>query len=277
MVLAPGQWVHASVVEIWSDYVYLVDVRAENTRLQGELDTLALELIRLREDAREVDRLRALLGFTPPEGWRFRGARVVSQRLGPQAVLETVAIDKGSVDGVVASMPVVTHQGVVGRILRYGPISASVLVISDLNSKVAVLGQQSRTTGILRGTGSAKSLSLLYVPQNAPLVVGEVLVTSGLAGIYPKGLPVARITSISRSDLSLFQTVTAEPLVDLKDLEEVLLLLPPEPVFGPGGGPGAWNATAGTTAANGTVGTNGTNGTGAPSDAPSGADLLGGG
>jgi len=210
-------------VNTWNRYLYLRGLRMENEHLRHRLDSMSLELGALRELAAQGARLRSLLDFTPPEQWRTAGARVIAQRVGPNAVLDTILIDKGTLSDVDVNTPATTPTGLVGRVLRAGLSASNLLLITDQNSKVPVLGEKHRTTGILTGRGPG-DLEVRYVPLNAPIDVGEVLLTSGLAGIYPKGLPAARVTSIERSEISLFLTVRATPLVELRDLEEVLLL-----------------------------------------------------
>ncbi|QJT09946.1 rod shape-determining protein MreC [Oceanidesulfovibrio marinus] len=224
LILKPADWVRDSVSDLWHRYVYLVDVQKENTQLRGQVRGLNLELARHREGAAELRRLRKLLQFDPPPAWRVEGARVLSRRVGPYAVLETLVVDKGSHSKLVEDMPAVTDTGVVGRVFRVAPLTSQVLLVTDPNSRIAVLGQQSRTSGIVIGQGANKPLAVAYVPLNAPLYEGEILVTSGFAGVFPKGLPVARVQSIRRSDISLFQKVVAEPLVAPRALEEILLL-----------------------------------------------------
>ncbi|WP_461209661.1 rod shape-determining protein MreC [Desulfocurvus sp. DL9XJH121] len=222
-VLRPGRWVSDQVVTTWNRYIYLVDLRQENEFLRRRLDDFSLELAGLREQAAEALRLRRLLDFPPPVRWTTSGARVIAQRLGPNAVLDTVMVDKGTSSGIAVNTPVATPEGLVGRVLRAGFTSSNLLLLTDQNSKIPVLGETNRTTGILTGRGPG-DLEVRYVPLNAPIALGELLLTSGLASIYPKGLPVARVSSIERSEISLFLTVRATPLVDLRDLEEVLLL-----------------------------------------------------
>ena len=222
-VIRPGRFVSDQAVSTWKRYLYLVDLRQENDSLRRRLDTFSLELAALREQAAEALRLRNLLEFTPPEKWGVSGAKVIAQRLGPNAVLDTMLIDKGSLARATVNTPATTPDGLVGRVLRVGVSASNLLLLTDQNSKVPVLGKTHRTTGILSGHGPDE-LEVRYVPLNAPIDVGEILLTSGLAGIYPKGLPAARVISIERSDISLFLTVRAEPLVDLRNLEEILLL-----------------------------------------------------
>lgn len=223
-VIKPGRWVADQITATWNRYLYLINLRQENDQLRERLDTLTLELASKRELATEALRLRTLLDFPSPPGWTYSGARVIAQRMGPNAALETIVIDKGSLANAVVNTPAITPDGVVGRVLRNGLTASNVLLLTDQNSKIPVLGINHRSTGILTGGGADNPMEVRYVPLNAPIDEGEILLTSGLAEIYPKGLPVARVTSIERSEISLFLTVRAEPLVNLRDLEEVLLL-----------------------------------------------------
>jgi rod shape-determining protein MreC len=119
---------------------------------------------------------------------------------------------------------VVTETGAVGRVLRAGPTVSTVLLISDPGSKIAVIGQDSRAQGLLVGSGVGKPLELLFTQHNTELRLREILVTSGLDGIYPKGIPAAAIASISPAEATPFPRIRAAPLVDMTHLEEVLLL-----------------------------------------------------
>jgi rod shape-determining protein MreC len=131
------------------------------------------------------------------------------------------------------------------------------LLITDPSSKISVLGRDSRTPGILTGEGADRPLSVNYVHQNAHIRPGEVLITSGLDRVFPKGLPAAMVTDVRRSDISLFQEVTAAPLVELKTLEEVLLLMggEPQPAENRTNSALTENATTGAAARNRTAGT----------------------
>lgn len=222
--MAPGKWVHEQVASFWSRYLYFVGIRQQNDQLRLELDSAKKELAELRENASEVERLRQILSLTPPIDWTRRAARIISHRLGPNAALETFLIDKGSAHGVSVNMPVVSPDGVVGRVLRLSPTAATILLITDPNSRIPVVSQKNRTQGIVKGEGPTKELTLQYVPQGAPVEEGEVLVTSGLEEIFPKGLPVAKVTSVGRSGSSLFQLIHAAPLFTPRQLEEVALL-----------------------------------------------------
>jgi rod shape-determining protein MreC len=223
-VLAPGKWAASRVSSFWDRYVYFVGLREENDSLRATLAEATQELALLRERAAEADRLARILTIRPPAGWSRQGARVISHRLGPNASLETVLLDKGALDGLKVNTPVAGPDGIIGRLLRLSPTAATVLLVTDPNSRIPVTSQKNRTQGILKGEGASNEMVVQYVALGAPLEEGELLVTSGLEEIFPKGLPVARVTEVGRRGSSLFQTVYAEPLFDSKRLEEVALL-----------------------------------------------------
>lgn len=223
-ILRPGLFVRDQVVGFWERYIYLVDLKRKNDELTQEAAELRRENMLLGAQARSADRLEGLLDFIPPEKWAFSGARVIAHRMGPAGVLDTTAVDKGAMAGTEPDMPVVSPEGIVGRVLESGAATSTVLLLTDPNSRIAVLGETNRSPGMMSGQGYGQPLKLRFVNLNAVIEPGELLLTSGLSGIYPKGLPVARVTKVQRSDISLFLTVLAEPLVNVGELEEVLLL-----------------------------------------------------
>ncbi len=223
-IVRPGHWVTDRVSDFWGRYIYLVGLRQENERLQEANARLRLKNLMLSDRADATARLERLLQFAPLDNWSEQGARIIAHRMGPVSSLETVIVDRGSLAGVQDDMPVVSLDGVVGRVLRYGATASHVLLLSDPNSRVSVIGKEKRSQGIVVGQGSGQDLKVEYIKLNSPIEPGELLETSGLAGIFPKGLPVARVKTVHRSDISLFLSITAEPLVDVGGLEEVLLL-----------------------------------------------------
>jgi rod shape-determining protein MreC len=223
-VLRPGIWVSDKVAEFWNRYIYLVGLKQDNDALKEEAATLRGANMLLRSRAESAARFEKLLAFVPPGQWTFSGMRVIGHRMGPAGSLSTLTVDRGTTSGVAEDMPVAGLDGIVGRILRTGAATSTVLLLTDPNSSIAVMGAHNRSPGMLAGQGYGKPLMLRYINQNAIIDPNELLLSSGLSGIYPKGLPVARVTKIQRSDISLFLTVQAEPLVDMAGLEEVLLL-----------------------------------------------------
>lgn len=227
-VLAPGKWVHRRTLYLWNSYVDLRNVQDINSGLEEEIEDLKLENMRLQEQARSAVRLRKLMQFDPPPNWEFQGADIIGSRIGPNAVLQTVIINKGRRHGIGMDTPVLTPDGVVGRVNQVSPHYSTILLLTDPNSSIPVRGRRTRTNGVLCGLGTLQNLQVKHVPQNSPLQEGEVLVTSGLAGLFPEGLPIAQVTQVNVSDLSLFKKVQARPLVNVERLEEILAIQKPK-------------------------------------------------
>ncbi len=225
-VLKPMVALNTSVSNFWENYVELVDVQAENKRLKADLLSIQSQLIEADEDRAEVRRLRALLSLPVDRSWRPVGARILAGRMGPNSALETVILSRGYITGGSPGTPIMTNIGLVGRILRASAHTSTALLLTDPGSRIAVLSQKTRTAGILTGRGGRETMEMRFVEHNATIEEGELLVTSGLDGVYPKGLPVARITEVAMYSYSPFKTVHATPLVDAGHLEEVLLLEP---------------------------------------------------
>jgi len=223
-VTVPGDWAKETSYGLWRDYVALWGVRQENKKLRQQNRDLRIRLMRLQSRAAEVERLRGLLEFSPPPAWNCTGARIVAERLTPSDALQTVLLNKGSTNTVHSGMPGLTPAGLMGRVLKTSPHFSKLLLITDPNSKIPVIGTNNRTKAILKGKGPRSDLQLEYVPRNRPLSEGEIMVTSGLGGLFPKGIPVARITAINQPRDALFQKVLAEPVADLGGQEEILLL-----------------------------------------------------
>ena len=224
VVLKSVRMVQDTVMGAWNRYLDLVDVREENDELKKQVEQLRHKLLMASEERAELIRLRRLLTLTPPEGWQTLGARVLAGRMGANSALASVLIGRGYMTGAIPGTPVMTPQGVAGRVLRAGPSSATVLLLVDPGSRIAVISQESRIQGILVGGGPDKPLEMRFVSHNDVIRAGEILVTSGLDDAFPKGIPVARVLSATPSDLSSFQTIQAVPLATLSELEEVLLI-----------------------------------------------------
>lgn len=223
-VLKPLVTLQSTVSDFWDRYFDLVGVREENERLKTDLIAIRAQLVQAGEVRAELRRLRELLSLPADPSWRPVGARVLAGRMGPNGILETVTISRGYLTGGAPGTPLATHLGLVGRVLRASAHTASVLLLTDPGSRIAVLSQDARAPGILTGRGPRHPMEVRFVARNSGVREGELLVTSGLDGAYPKGIPVARVVSVAPSDYSQFLSVLAVPLVDVERLEEVLLL-----------------------------------------------------
>lgn len=207
--------------DLWTHYLYLVDTAEDNRRLLQQNSTLRTELNQLQEISLENERLRVLLDFKESQAGAMLPAQVIAEDA--SSWFRTVVIDKGFADGVLEGMPVVVAEGVVGRVIRNGPRESRVLLITDAASAVAALIQDNRARGICRGQG--QSLKFDFVLRKEEVNVGDAVITSGMGGIFPKGLLVGYVKSINRQDLGLFQGIEVTPAVDFPRLEEVLVLL----------------------------------------------------
>ena len=223
-VLTPIRSAQDTAENMWDRYFDLVGVREENEALKQKVDELEARLLANGEDLAELKRLRALVQLPVDQTWRPLGARVLSGRMGPNAVLDSITISRGYSTGGRPGTPLVTHLGLVGRVLKASAHSSIVLLLTDPSSRIAVFSQESRAPGILMGMGTGQKLEVNFVQRDAKVKPGEIIITSGLDGKYPKGIPVARVLRVAPSDYTQFMAIKAEPLVDLQHLEEVLLL-----------------------------------------------------
>lgn len=210
-----------AVSDFVSHYLYLLEVEKENRRLKEEIKRLKLERQLLSEKAREAERLKKLLGFKRSAGLKVMPARVVG--ISPQPQSRAFYIDKGSQDGIKKGMAVVSHEGVVGRVTVVGAGSSLVVPIVEKGAKISVILEHSRTRALLEGLGWG--CRLLYIPKEEEVREGEKVLTSGLDGVYPKGLMVGTVRRVVRRPGELFLEVEVVPSVDLSRLEEVLVVL----------------------------------------------------
>ncbi|HKJ04920.1 MAG TPA: rod shape-determining protein MreC [Geopsychrobacteraceae bacterium] len=206
---------------LWNNYLWLVDARQQNRRLIDQNRRLQSELVAVSEIRLENQRLRRLLDFVDKIDRPALPARVIAEDLSSWA--RTVVIDKGSEVGIRDGLPVVVAEGVVGRVIKTASNSARVLLITDASSAIASLVQRTRTRGVARGLGG--NLTLDYAKREDNLQIDDLLVTSGMGGVFPKGLVVGRVVLAEQGSFGLFQRVEVSPAADFSRLEEVLVLL----------------------------------------------------
>jgi len=207
--------------DFWFNYFYLVDARQENIRLKREVNSLRMENSRYRELLATHERLRQLLQFKDVIRQPVTAAQVIG--IDPTGWFKSVIIDKGGRAGLKWDMPVVNASGVVGRIVSVSPHYAKVLLIIDQNSAVDCLTQESRDRGMVKGL-STDVCRMDYMAKSSDVTVGDTVITSGLGGIFPKGLPVGRISKVKDLPGELFKGVEVTPSVDFSKLEEVLVI-----------------------------------------------------
>jgi rod shape-determining protein MreC len=214
------------VTGVWRDYVDLRHMHGENRRLRQEVGALQRRIEQLEEQALETQRLQRLLALREVSQAQYLTARVV----GKDATnwFKTLLLNRGSRDGVRRNQPVVAPDGLVGRVVEVTPSSAKVQLLTDPMSAAGGLVRRTRVTGIVSGN-LGEGIRMRYLPLLADIVVGDPVVTSGMGGVFPKGIPIGRITGVERRSGALFQEATLQPAVDLSRLEEVLILTSPPP------------------------------------------------
>ncbi len=201
-------------------------LRTQNTELRARVSTL--------EEARlENVRLKKLSGFTQASANKTVGARVIGR---PTNQWEgVITIDRGSADGIAAGMPVVGAQGLLGQTVGVTRNAARVRLITDPNSGVASMVQSTRAEGIVHGSLDGK-LTLDFVSSETTVRAGDVVISSGMGGVYPKGLIVGEITRVRNAPSALYQDIEVTPAGKLTGLEEVLVLIDTARDAGVGGG-----------------------------------------
>jgi rod shape-determining protein MreC len=206
----------------------LTRLRQRNTELEAEVSRLESQIIDLQQQLSETRILSALVDFARvhPEN-RYLAASVIGRD--PSPFLQYVIINRGSDDGLRRGMPVVTQQGLVGRISKVTAGAATVQLISDAASKVNVRIEPSRAQALLQGQITGE-VSLDMIPQAAKVQVGDLVLTSGLGGNYPDNILIGQITGVRRRDYDIFQQASVQPVVDFSQLEIVLVITNFRPV-----------------------------------------------
>ncbi len=203
-------------------YVGLLSVREENEQLRQELLQYRTANIEYREALATNVRLQKLLELKESLPPPTLTAEIVGKD--PSLWFRTLTINRGSSDGVQKGMPVVTVEGVVGQILTSSPNYSKVLLATDPNSAVDVITQKTRVHGIVKGLGR-DAFGLNYVLKSAVVEKGDFVLTSGLGGVFPKGLMVGSVLEITNSRRGMFQKIEIEPAVDFSQLEHLIIIM----------------------------------------------------
>jgi rod shape-determining protein MreC len=232
-VSAPIQYGASSIArglsDVWGDYVYLVDVKADNERLKYENARLRENVHRLEREQVENQNLRRLLELRETTPGQSISAQVVAKDMHqPFFRVTQVVLDRGSRD-VRANMPVVAPDGVVGKVLRVAGDSVYVQLTVDAAFGIDVEDERTHTRGFVRGTGDPAryECKVEMIDSRDEVEVGDLLVTSGKGKWFPGGIPVARVTKVTKRELGRDQEVEAAPTVSFSRLDEVIILVTP--------------------------------------------------
>lgn len=204
------------------DYIPAVksrrDLDRQNRELRTENEVLRQQVRALGEAGRENSRLTHLLNLTEHTGFKTIGARVIGRDAGNW--WKSIQIDRGSNDGLRANMTVLNADGLIGKVVECTRGEARVLLLIDPNCKVSALLQDAREPGVVAGT------QMTYVNRAATIKPGESVITSGLGGIFPKGILIGTVVSAQLNpQTGMYQDVTIKPAVDFRRLEEVVVIL----------------------------------------------------
>ena len=206
----------------------IVALRQRNTELELEVSRLQGQLIELQQKVDETEILAALVDFERANPERsYKGAAVVGRD--PSPFLHYIIINRGSNDGILRGMPVVTNQGLIGRVDAVVADAARVQLVTDPGSAINVRLQNADTDAVLVGSVTG-DLSLDMISQDVTVEAGDVVLTSGLGGGYPPDLIIGQVLNVRKLDFELFQQAALQPAVDFARLEIVLVITNFRPV-----------------------------------------------
>jgi len=210
-----------SAKQLWQGYFSLVGVRRQNAEMQRQLEEYKQREVRFQEAQEAMTRLEGLLDLKRQVALPVIGARVIAYD--PTLWSRSAIINQGKAQGVKDGLPVLAPQGIVGRIVGVYPEYSKVMLIVDRKSSADAMVQRTRVRGMLKGKGGNRC-SLEFVPKNTDVQVGDLVLASGLVGLYPKGLVFGKVTAANKKNPGVFQEIEVTPNVDLSTLEEVLVV-----------------------------------------------------
>jgi rod shape-determining protein MreC len=200
---------------------YRQELEEENKILRKQLLEFSLANQKLQEQLLENLRLRRLLKFKEESNFSYIPATVIG--IGQEQTIRSLILNVGSADGVVKNQTVVTEQGLVGKILIVEPHESVTQILMDQNSLVSVRLQKSREIGVIGWTGNLW-LDLNYIPRDVVVEPGEVVLTSGLSRLYPRGIKIGIVAEVAEVEYELFKSIKVKPAVNFNNLEEVFIL-----------------------------------------------------
>lgn len=226
IVLTPVQSllvrVHRGALGFWANYLDWKSVRRENASLRGENEQLRVQTLQAGETREENTRLRRLLVLRD----RLPLATVTGEVIGREAGgwVRSLTVNRGRGDGIVQQTPVIMPEGLVGRVVQVHRGAAVIQLLNDPASTVGAVVQRTRTAGLVEGDAGGAVRFKFMARDGASVAPGDLVVTSGLGTLFPKGLPVGRVVKIEDKGSALFHFAVLAPAVDFSRVEEVLLV-----------------------------------------------------
>jgi rod shape-determining protein MreC len=220
-IQAAISWSLEGLAGFVQDYIYLWHTRRDNIALLDENRKLLNSIASLRETQQENLRLRKLLQFEEKFKLETIVARVIAKDVSTE--FRAIRLNRGESSGIHKNMAVVTNEGVVGRVLRTTSSTADVVTVLDLLSAVDGIVERSRARGVVEGL-TDDTCQLRYTLRTDDIQPGDILVSSGLGGTFPKGIPVGTVSKVNRKPFGITQEVEVRPSVDFSKLEEVMVI-----------------------------------------------------
>ncbi|GAW66052.1 rod shape-determining protein MreC [Geoanaerobacter pelophilus] len=221
-IAGSAAFLSGGVGDIWNNYIDLIEVRRENVELRRSVKRLNERIVANNEAIAENQRLKAMLDLKQSVAIPSIAVSVIGED--SSAWFKTLVVNRGSDDGLVEGMPVVAAGGIVGRVIKVAPQSSRVLLLTDHASAIAAVVQRSRARGIVRGAGGGRC-SLEFTVKDEDVKVGDTVISSGVGGVFPKGLPIGEVTMVKKGEYGVFQTIEVRPTVNIGRLEEMLVLV----------------------------------------------------
>jgi len=213
----------SSIAGVFEHYFFIANSARENNELRKQVGQLSREKNELVERLNQQERIARLIPKEELQAKQLTVATVIGRDATQWS--KVVFVDKGTDQGVHENLAVMTNAGVIGHVIQSTGTTSKVLLITDSRSAMDSLFQNSRVTGVVVGMGR-DVVKMKYVPMNAEVAVGDPILSSGLGGIFPKGLRIGVVSQITKKKQGLFQDITVHPSADFSRLEEVLVLMP---------------------------------------------------
>ncbi|MDJ0623823.1 MAG: rod shape-determining protein MreC [Desulfocapsaceae bacterium] len=214
--------ISANISGVWDDYISLWEIRDENKRLRQLLVEYEDKFNEYAEVYSIYLGLSEKLKFKQREPFPSITARVVGKD--PSYWFQTIIVDRGENDGIIKGMVARNENGVVGQVTQASPNYSKILLANAPSSAIDAMVQKNRVRGILKGAGQ-RGFTLYYVLKNADVAVGDRIVTAGIGGVFPTGIPLGRVSAVRRKQRGMFQEIEVEPAVNFQKLEVVFINL----------------------------------------------------
>lgn len=220
-VMRPSAAASGFVVNIWDNYLNLIDVRRENLMLREQIKQMNIRIIESQDALLANQRLEKLLEMKKKLKPNSLAVNAIGDDVTPW--YHSLVIDRGASSAITEGMAVVAANGVVGQVVKVATNTSRVLLLTDHTSGIAATILRSRARGVVKGKGES-GCTLEFASRDDDIKVGDMVVTSGIGGVFPKGIPIGEVTMVKRGEYGVFQTVAIRPSVQMSHIEEMLVL-----------------------------------------------------